>query len=87
MRCPKHKAWIAIRKSGLGLAVAAAVWRSARPRVPTRISVVGSNCFGLTPRSKAFQETFDEALTGVQLDLNLPDLALPGRRPKEQANS
>jgi Membrane-bound lytic murein transglycosylase B len=29
--------------------------------------------------------TFDEALTGVQLDLNLPDLVLPGRRPKEQA--
>ena len=28
---------------------------------------------------------FDEALTGVQLDLSLPDLALPGRRPKEQA--
>src|SRR4029077_20409815 len=31
------------------------------------------------------RKTFDEALTGVQLDLNLPDLVLPGRRPKEQA--
>jgi len=29
--------------------------------------------------------TFDEALSRVQLDYSLPDLALPGRRPKEQA--
>jgi len=29
--------------------------------------------------------TFDEALSRVQLDYSLPDLALPGQRPKDQA--
>ena len=86
MRCPKHKAWIAIRKSGLGLAVAAAVLAFG---APARADADFGRWLQLlwvdAQKQGVSRETFDEALTGVQLDLNLPDLVLPGRRPKEQA--
>ena len=85
MRCPKHKAWIAIRKSGLGLAVAAAVLAFG---APARADADFGRWLQLlwvdAQKQGVSRDTFDEALTGVQLDLNLPDL-LPGRRPKEQA--
>jgi len=86
MRCPKHKAWIAIRKSGLGLAVAAAVLAFG---APARADADFGRWLQLlwvdAQKQGVSRDTFDEALTGVQLDLNLPDLVLPGRRPKEQA--
>ena len=86
MRCSKRRAWIALRKSGWGLAVAAAVLALG---APARADADFSRWLQLlwvdAQKQGVSRATFDEALTGVQLDLSLPDLVLPGRRPKEQA--
>ena len=86
MRCSKRKAWIALRKSGLGLAVAVAVLMFTAPaRADADFSRWLELLWADAQKQGVLRNTFDEALTGVQLDLSLPDLALPGRRPKEQA--
>ena len=86
MRCLKRKAWIALRKSGLGLAVAAAVLAFG---APARADADFSRWLQLlrddAQKQGVSRDTFDETLTGVQLDLSLPDLALPGQRPKALA--
>jgi len=86
MRCSKRKAWIALRKSGLGLAVAAAVVALGAPACADADFSRWLQLLWVDAQKQGVSSaTFDEALTGVQLDLSLPDLVLPGRRPKEQA--
>ena len=86
MRRSKRKAWIAVRKSGLGLAVAAAVLALGAPACADADFSRWLQLLWVDAQKQGVSSaTFDEALAGVQLDLSLPDLVLPGRRPKEQA--
>lgn len=86
MRYLMRQAWSGRGAFGLSLAVVLAVLALGAPALADADFTRWLQLLWIDAQKQGISRaTFDEALTGVQLDLSLPDLAVPGQRPKEQA--
>ena len=88
MRCSKRKARIAFGRSGLGLAVAAAVLAFGAPACADADFSRWLQLLWVDAQKQGVSSaTFDEALRGVQLDLSLLTSPLPAGDRRSRLNS